>query len=223
MPTDTTFSRPSDPPAMPSATMQPGTEMAFAAIHHADEVPQRNERCGAPAYERRALAAWLASDEVRRRSLRQSAREHLFHKALTPSDVGSLNRLVVLKQHAEKHFLVKRNPLMAAGMGVLLELEDGEGKTWRFRYSYCRSSRIYILTRGWRRFVRDKELKAGDTVAFYRSAVGPFNKLHIDYWKAPQKKQDDGVAIGSHVVKLFGVDIARGCPCRQGAKLAIST
>ncbi|CAL4993847.1 unnamed protein product [Urochloa decumbens] len=236
---------------------QSGTKMPFAAIHRADDVaalplqssPERNERCGsgAPAYERPAPAAWLAGafpalegTTVRdmvpvatpARRLRQGVREHLFQKALTPSDVGNLNRLVVPKQHAEKHFLVKRSPFMAAGMGVLLGFEDGEGKTWRFRYSYCRSSRIYILTKGWRRFVREKELQAGDTVAFYGSAVGPFKKLHIDYWKwkPPQKKQDDDndatpdvTAIDSHVVKLFGVDIARGCPCRQGAKVAIST
>uniref|UniRef100_A0A0E0EGP9 AP2/ERF domain-containing protein n=1 Tax=Oryza meridionalis TaxID=40149 RepID=A0A0E0EGP9_9ORYZ len=33
-----------------------------------------------------------------------AAREHLFDKTVTPSDVGKLNRLVIPKQHAEKHF-----------------------------------------------------------------------------------------------------------------------
>ncbi|XP_039778263.1 AP2/ERF and B3 domain-containing protein Os01g0141000-like [Panicum virgatum] len=135
------------------------------------------------------------------------AREHLFQKALTPSDVGNLNRLVVPKQHAEKHLFVKRSPLMAAGMGVLLDVKDGEGRTWRFRYSYCRISRIY-----WRRFVWEKGLHAGDTVAFSRSAIGPFKQMHIDYWK--KKKEDvtadDAIAaVNSPVVMLFGVDIAR--------------
>ncbi|CAL4988263.1 unnamed protein product [Urochloa decumbens] len=233
---------------------QSGTNMPFAAIHRADDVaapllqssPVRNGRCGAGApaygYERPApAAAWPAGSfpapegtavrdvlpATHARRLRQGALEHLFQKSLTPSDVGNLNRLVVPKQHAEKHFLIKRSPFMATGMGVLLGFEDGEGNTWRFRYSYCRSSRIYIVTKGWRRFVREKELQAGDTVAFYRSAVGPFKKLHIDYWKPPPKKQDDDAtadvtANDSHVVKLFGVDIAIGCPCRQGAKVAIS-
>jgi hypothetical protein len=33
-----------------------------------------------------------------------AAREHVFDKTDTPSDVGKLNRLVIPKQHAEKHF-----------------------------------------------------------------------------------------------------------------------
>jgi len=138
------------------------------------------------------------------------AREHLFQKVLTPSDVGNLNRLVVPKQHAEKHLFVKRNPLMAAGVGVLLDVKDGEGKTWRFRYSYCWSSRIYILTKGWRRFVREKGLQAGDTVAFSRSAMGPYKQMHIDYWRKQEEDVTaDAIAIDSRVVMLFGVDIAR--------------
>lgn len=36
------------------------------------------------------------------------AREPLFEKAVTPSDVGKLNRLLVPKQHAEKHFPLRR-------------------------------------------------------------------------------------------------------------------
>ncbi|KAF8663563.1 hypothetical protein HU200_055375 [Digitaria exilis] len=152
--------------------------------------------------------------------------EHLFQKVLTPSDVGNLNRLVVPKHHAEKHFLAKRsNPLMAAGMGVHLDFMDGapEGKerkkTWRFRYSYCTSSRIYIFTKGWRRYVREKGLQAGDTVAFSRSGFGPFKQMSIDYHRKlkTEKKEDDDdaaadviAAVGdSRVVMLFGVDIAR--------------
>lgn len=47
----------------------------------------------------------------------------------TPSDFGKLNRLVVPKQHAERHF---PEPEKTTGSkGVLLNFEDGEGKMCR--------------------------------------------------------------------------------------------
>lgn len=61
------------------------------------------------------------------------AREQLFEKAVTPSDVGKLNRLVIPKQHAEKHFALQSG---STCKGVLLHFEDVGGKVWRFRYSY---------------------------------------------------------------------------------------
>ncbi|EAY72473.1 hypothetical protein EE612_000190 [Oryza sativa] len=160
------------------------------------------------------------------------AREPLFEKAVTPSDVGKLNRLVVPKQHAEKHFPLRRAAssdsasAAATGKGVLLNFEDGEGKVWRFRYSYWNSSQSYVLTKGWSRFVREKGLRAGDTIVFSRSAYGPDKLLFIDC-----KKNNAAVAATTtcagderpttttsgaepRVVRLFGVDIAGG-DCRK--------
>uniref|UniRef100_J3KWA5 TF-B3 domain-containing protein n=1 Tax=Oryza brachyantha TaxID=4533 RepID=J3KWA5_ORYBR len=151
------------------------------------------------------------------------AREPLFEKAVTPSDVGKLNRLVVPKQHAEKHFPLRRSPDSAAaatGKGVLLNFEDGEGKVWRFRYSYWNSSQSYVLTKGWSRFVREKGLRAGDTIVFSRSAYGPEKLLFIDCKKnktaAAAATTTTCTAANSEkpsearVVRLFGVDIAGG-------------
>ncbi|EEE64597.1 hypothetical protein OsJ_19449 [Oryza sativa Japonica Group] len=74
-----------------------------------------------------------------------AAREHLFDKTVTPSDVGKLNRLVIPKQHAEKHFPLQLPPPTttssvaaaadaAAGggdcKGVLLNFEDAAGKVF---------------------------------------------------------------------------------------------
>ncbi|XP_030448945.1 B3 domain-containing protein At2g36080-like [Syzygium oleosum] len=89
-------------------------------------------------------------------------REPMFEKPLTPSDVGKLNRLVIPKQHAERHF-----PLVGEAT-QLLSFEDESGKWWRFRYSYWSSSQSYVLTKGWSRFVKDKRLDAGDVVLFHR-------------------------------------------------------
>ncbi|XP_058208355.1 B3 domain-containing protein At2g36080-like isoform X2 [Rhododendron vialii] len=100
-------------------------------------------------------------------------KEPMFEKPLTPSDVGKLNRLVIPKQHAEKHF-----PLGSGGGGgsgdsggLLLSFEDESGKSWRFRYSYWNSSQSYVLTKGWSRFVKEKRLDAGDVVLFLRHRV----------------------------------------------------
>nr|XP_010924129.2 LOW QUALITY PROTEIN: AP2/ERF and B3 domain-containing transcription repressor RAV2-like [Elaeis guineensis] len=132
-------------------------------------------------------------------------REHLFDKAVTPSDVGKLNRLVIPKQHAEKHFPLPTGSATAC-KGVLLGFEDACGKMWRFRYSYWNSSQSYVLTKGWSRFVKEKRLQAGDVVTFQRS-TGPEKRFFID-WK-PR-------AIGGHakdglfqVVRLFGVNIVK--------------
>ncbi|CAM0954097.1 unnamed protein product [Alopecurus aequalis] len=143
------------------------------------------------------------------------AREHLFDKTVTPSDVGKLNRLVIPKQHAEKHF-----PLQLAGAaavsgeckGVLLNFEDGSGKVWRFRYSYWNSSQSYVLTKGWSRFVKEKGLHAGDAVGFYRSAApGHNDQLFIDC-KLRSKTTTTTVVnapapVTVRTVRLFGVDL----------------
>ncbi|KAJ8564720.1 hypothetical protein K7X08_001180 [Anisodus acutangulus] len=135
------------------------------------------------------------------------ARELLFEKAVTPSDVGKLNRFVIPKQHAERYF-----PLGVNG-GVLLNLEDMNGKVWRFRYSYWNSSQSYVLTKGWSRFVKEKKLKAGDIVSFERSTgVGVDDtKLYI-VWKARISSAPilDKIQVQVKPVKmvrLFGVNI----------------
>ncbi|KAF3328869.1 AP2/ERF and B3 domain-containing transcription repressor RAV2-like protein [Carex littledalei] len=123
----------------------------------------------------------------------------LFDKIVTPSDVGKLNRLVVPKQHAEKNFPLRNenSDNTAVSKGVLLNFEDGVGKVWRFRYSYWNSSQSYVLTKGWSRFVKEKCLKAGDVVSFWRSS-GPEEQLYIGC------KSRSALPV---VVRLFGVDI----------------
>ncbi|KAG1347002.1 AP2/ERF and B3 domain-containing transcription factor RAV1 [Cocos nucifera] len=129
-------------------------------------------------------------------------REHLFDKALTPSDVGKLNRLVIPKQHAEKHFPLQIGG--AAGKGVLLNFEDACGKVWRFRYSYWNSSQSYVLTKGWSRFVKEKTLKAGDVVTFQRS-TGQDKQLFIDC--KPRAAGGYAEARPVQGIRLFGVNL----------------
>ncbi|KAK6133865.1 hypothetical protein DH2020_032415 [Rehmannia glutinosa] len=120
------------------------------------------------------------------------AREQLFEKAVTPSDVGKLNRLVIPKQHAEKHFPLQSG---TTSKGVLLNFEDTGGKVWRFRYSYWNSSQSYVLTKGWSRFVKEKDLRAGDVVSFQRS-TGPDRQMYIDWKSRNNGSNGDGPAGG---------------------------
>ncbi|XP_062232054.1 AP2/ERF and B3 domain-containing protein Os05g0549800-like [Phragmites australis] len=138
------------------------------------------------------------------------AREHLFDKTVTPSDVGKLNRLVIPKQHAEKHFPLQLPAAAAVSgecKGFLLNFEDATGKVWRFRYSYWNSSQSYVLTKGWSRFVKEKGLQAGDAVGFYRSAG---KQLFIDCKLRPKTTAFvNAAAVPAPVkaVRLFGVDL----------------
>uniref|UniRef100_A0A0D9Y318 TF-B3 domain-containing protein n=1 Tax=Oryza glumipatula TaxID=40148 RepID=A0A0D9Y318_9ORYZ len=237
-------------------TSKPAAAAAAAVAQQSSRykgvVPQPNGRWGAQIYERHArivdmLRKHTYADELRQ-GLRRGrgmgaraqptpswAREPLFEKAVTPSDVGKLNRLVVPKQHAEKHFPLRRAAssdsasaaaAAATGKGVLLNFEDGEGKVWRFRYSYWNSSQSYVLTKGWSRFVREKGLRAGDAIVFSRSAYGPDKLLFIDCKKNNAAVATTTTCAGDErpttttsgaeprVVRLFGVDIAGG-DCRK--------
>ncbi|KAK9698574.1 hypothetical protein RND81_08G114100 [Saponaria officinalis] len=98
----------------------------------------------------------------------------LFRKELTPSDVGKLNRLVIPKRYALKYFdpeELLRSGLQSRGdeKGGDFELTfyDKLRRSWKFRYCYWQSSSSYVFTRGWNSFVREKNLKSRDIVAFY--------------------------------------------------------
>ncbi|KAL8486514.1 hypothetical protein ACS0TY_023268 [Phlomoides rotata] len=56
-------------------------------------------------------------------------KERLFEKPLTPNDVGKIYRLVIQKQHAEKHFSLNGGANSGEN-GLLLGFEDVVGKSW---------------------------------------------------------------------------------------------
>ncbi|KAF7003673.1 hypothetical protein CFC21_018965, partial [Triticum aestivum] len=100
-------------------------------------------------------------------------------ETLTPSDVGKLNRLVIPKQHAERYFPLNGGD-SPGDKDLLLSFEDEAGKPWRFRYSYWTSSQSYVLTKGWSRYVKEKQLDAGDIVHFERvRGLGTGDRLFI--------------------------------------------
>ncbi|XP_062079735.1 AP2/ERF and B3 domain-containing transcription factor At1g50680-like [Humulus lupulus] len=101
----------------------------------------------------------------------------LFQKELTPSDVGKLNRLVIPKKYAIKYLpripeeSLEEKESHEDGMvdGMEMEFHDHSMRSWKFQYSYRKSSQSFVFTRGWSQFVKEKGLKANDTIAFYLS------------------------------------------------------
>ncbi|KAF8097282.1 hypothetical protein N665_0292s0060 [Sinapis alba] len=194
------------------------SESAFLEAHSkAEIVDMLRKHTYAEELQQSVKRKFLDGDGKRRESktmMRNSheendgvSREVLFEKAVTPSDVGKLNRLVIPKQHAEKHFPLREMTATvtpSSTKGVLINLEDGTGKVWRFRYSYWNSSQSYVLTKGWSRFVKEKNLRAGDVVCFERS-TGPDRQLFID-WKVRSGMEQITTPV-QNVVRLFGVNI----------------
>jgi RAV-like factor len=136
--------------------------------------------------------------------------EFLFNKTVTPSDVGKLNRLVIPKQHAEKHFPIRKDDKIS------INFQDGEGKVWRFTYSYWNSSQSYVMTKGWRLFVKEKGVKEGDVVGFWHSMDGAgFKQYLIDIFPRPSHVASFvPTSIEEHnhnqaTFRLFGVDISK--------------
>lgn len=140
---------------------------------------------------RRAEDNYEAADNTPGQLVVEVEREHMFDKVVTPSDVGKLNRLVIPKQHAEKYFPLDSS---SSDKGLLLNFEDRNGKSWRFRYSYWNSSQSYVMTKGWSRFVKEKKLDAGDIVSFQRG-LGELGKdrLFIDWRRRPENIPQQGL------------------------------
>ncbi|KAK4374164.1 hypothetical protein RND71_004841 [Anisodus tanguticus] len=84
--------------------------------------------------------------------------KQLFQKELTPSDVGKLNRLVIPKKYALKYFPQIQDDEMI--------FYDTSKRLWKFRYCYWKSSQSFVFTKGWNKFVKDKGLRAKDTIVF---------------------------------------------------------
>ena len=106
--------------------------------------------------------------------------EYLFSKILTPSDVGKLNRLLIPRQCAEECF----PKILEANSGEddddFLNFEDFSiGLIWRFRFCLQNNSKTYVLTKGQHAFIKEKNLKKGDVLSFYRGAGKTTSTNHM--------------------------------------------
>ncbi|EES14747.1 hypothetical protein SORBI_3007G083900 [Sorghum bicolor] len=95
--------------------------------------------------------------------------EYLFSKILTASDVGKLNRLLIPRQCAEECFPKISKTKSAEDDEDFLNFEDmSTGLIWCFRFCLWNNSKTYVLTKGWHFFIKEKNLKKGDVLSFYR-------------------------------------------------------
>ncbi|KAK2981808.1 hypothetical protein RJ640_010325 [Escallonia rubra] len=106
-----------------------------------------------------------------------SCRE-LFQKKLTPSDVGKFHRLVIPKSCALRYF-----PSFPDGADdIEVVFHDKSMIKWKFRYCHWKSSESFVLTRGWNKFVKEKELKPKDVVIFsLRACKDGSNEVRNSY------------------------------------------
>ncbi|KAK8484258.1 hypothetical protein V6N13_139737 [Hibiscus sabdariffa] len=125
--------------------------------------------------------------------------KQLFEKELTPSDVSKLNRLVVPKKYAVKYFppVPGDKKQTDADIGdhktndVELVFYDKFMRLWKFRYCYWASSQSFVFTRGWSRFLKEKELKAKDMISFYlcesrkTNEVQRFCMIDVNKFRSP--------------------------------------
>ncbi|KAJ4788667.1 AP2/B3 transcription factor family protein [Rhynchospora pubera] len=188
------------------------TELSFLAAHSKEEIVRmlrhhtydeelRNSRRKNPLS---GNTCWMGN------SNRSHVFEFLFNKTVTPSDVGKLNRLVIPKQPAEKHFPINKDDK------IPINFQDGNGKVWRFTYSYWGSSQSYVITKGWRLFVKEKGIREGDVVSFWSSSdCSDLKQYMIDIFHRPSRiDRCVPTSIEDHnhdqvPVRLFGVDISR--------------
>jgi hypothetical protein len=118
--------------------------------------------------------------------------EFMFSKMLTQSDVSKLNRLLILRKEAKKYFSMGSGAIDQEGASFL-NFEDSDGKLW---HSFWESSKTYVLTKGWVRFVKEKRLTYGDAVSFYQH-VG--DATDINHRFIFFKKQEHGSSMAYRV------------------------
>ncbi|KAK8520208.1 hypothetical protein V6N12_004166 [Hibiscus sabdariffa] len=161
----------------------------------------------------------------------------MFEKELTPSDVGKLNRLVVPKKYAAKYFpLVGGNVKEEDGVvgdhktnDVELVFYDKFMRLWKFRYCYWASSQSFVFTRGWSRFLKEKELKARDVISFHacesrkENEVRRFCIIDVKKFENPGAASVEGnnVGIGSEVDLELRLGQFEGEKQEQGSMAAI--
>lgn len=98
-----------------------------------------------------------------------SEMEILFEKYLTTSDLSNLKVLntnfFAVKENVVKYFRLAT--VVVGGAEGILRVEDEEGNPWQFGFSDF-NRQVYLLTKGWSNFVKEKQLGVGDIVFLQR-------------------------------------------------------
>ncbi|XP_042483472.1 uncharacterized protein LOC122063833 isoform X1 [Macadamia integrifolia] len=93
--------------------------------------------------------------------------EFLFEKALHQNDVNDLNRLLIPRKFAETYF-----PCLKITKDMhkkeTLVFFDHKNIAWEMKFEFWEFSQSYVLTRGWKAFVNQYQLRPNFTIRFYR-------------------------------------------------------
>ncbi|CBI16858.3 unnamed protein product, partial [Vitis vinifera] len=179
-------------------------------------VPQPNGRWGAQIYEKHRRI-WLGTFNEEGEAAKaydgiQDDIETTFLNSHSKAEIVDMLRKHTyndeLEQSAHNYGSKESGAdVMDSSKGGLLNFEDNGGKIWRFRYSFWNSSQSYVLTKGWRRFVKEKNLKAGDIVSFHRS-TGSDKRLFIEWEQRDSSRKPSMKQVESgQMVRLFGVNL----------------
>lgn len=121
----------------------------------------------------------------------------LFDKTLSISDVSDLNRLMIPKRFAELHFPSLKKEENSYKKEAL-KFSDDQNVTWDMNFEYWPTSQNYVITKGWKAFVKRHNLQPNYKVSFYEIEQQLDNKHYgIDY--------EIGVPV--KIIRLFGQDI----------------
>ncbi|XVF24124.1 hypothetical protein REPUB_Repub13aG0100200 [Reevesia pubescens] len=111
----------------------------------------------------------------------------LFSKVLSPTDIE--HRLAVPSE------ILWAFEFDDQARAADFEVKDKTGQSWQFRCS-TRKKDFHpkpVVSKGWRRFVKDKRLQVGDKVVFYKDVEGDSSSYKITTMKK--------------VFKLFGEEV----------------
>ncbi|XP_026458661.1 AP2/ERF and B3 domain-containing transcription factor At1g51120-like [Papaver somniferum] len=95
----------------------------------------------------------------------------IFQKPLTPSDLGARNRFCIPKKNALQEFPLVNHEENKERVDVIqMEFLDGRSskKLLKFEYCYQKTSKIFVLSTGWKNFVKNKGLRKDDIVIFWK-------------------------------------------------------
>ncbi|GFQ07295.1 ap2/erf and b3 domain-containing transcription factor at1g50680 [Phtheirospermum japonicum] len=184
----------------PSFQAQFSTETILSMIKDGSYAAKFSEYLTAQAY----YNSTKASHDHRHRAP-SGKLSQLFQKELTPSDVSKLNRLVIPKKQALRHF--PRIP------DVELNFFDRLMRSWKLRYCYWKSSQSFVFTRGWNRFAKDKGLRAKDRVIFSSYERDGLKLFIIDVAYC-----DEGTRGGEVISSLEELEMKMGADEREETK-----
>jgi len=101
------------------------------------------------------------------------------HKKLTKSDVNvNLNRLLLIKEEAEEHFLPLVEDHEDIEAGVDVNAYDKYGNIYPLKFKKW-ANKYYILNGAWKSFFQDYKLQNDDTVTTWMFRHSNDNKLCV--------------------------------------------